>query len=383
MSSSTRSSPGNPKATVSADELEPDAHPAHPRPRRPLRRHRRASPSARARRCWRSSRSPTSSRSWAWRTSRPEPRRHRRRSTGAGSSSSPRGTPRRRRTGTVCTPAGLLIHVGDKLVYHLGDTALFSDLELIAERGNHVDVALVPIGGHYTMDRFDAVTACEFIGADTSIPVHYDTFPPIETDAQAFKSDVENATESKVSCSRRARRTRCGDPRHRPDRGRARRRCPTLGGALADVEGVAEAWSVTGEWDFVAMLRVRTPEEIAEVVTGRPRAGAGDQAHAHDGRVRGLLPARPRGAVQHRDVTSSGETARRLTANGPRAQRCATARTDAAVVPVVRRARRRGDEPVSASRAAAATTPAPASSTPVAPWWQRWPRIQRRLRWAS
>jgi L-ascorbate metabolism protein UlaG (beta-lactamase superfamily) len=100
--------------------------------------------------------------------------------------------------GTVCTPAGLLIHIGDKLVYHLGDTALFSDLQLIAKRGNHVDVALVPIGGHYTMDRFDAVTACAFIGADVVIPVHYDTFPPIETDANAFKSDVENATETKV-----------------------------------------------------------------------------------------------------------------------------------------------------------------------------------------
>ena len=100
--------------------------------------------------------------------------------------------------GTVSTPAGLLIHIGGKLVYHLGDTALFSDLQLIAKRGNHVNVALVPIGGHYTMDRFDAVTACEWIGADEVIPVHYDTFPPIETDAQAFKTDVKNATESKV-----------------------------------------------------------------------------------------------------------------------------------------------------------------------------------------
>jgi len=100
--------------------------------------------------------------------------------------------------GTVCTPAGLLIMVGDKLVYHLGDTCLFSDLKLISQRGNHVNVALVPIGGHYTMDRFDAVTACEFIGADEVIPIHYDTFPPIETDAQAFKADVEAATESKV-----------------------------------------------------------------------------------------------------------------------------------------------------------------------------------------
>jgi len=43
----------------------------------------------------------------------------------------------------------------------------------------------------------------------------------------------------------------------------------TLGGALADIEGVAEAYSVTGEWDFVAMLRVRDPAEVAEVVTSR------------------------------------------------------------------------------------------------------------------
>ena len=43
----------------------------------------------------------------------------------------------------------------------------------------------------------------------------------------------------------------------------------TLGGQLADVEGVAEAYSVTGEWDFVAMLRVRDPAEVAEVVTQR------------------------------------------------------------------------------------------------------------------
>ena len=100
--------------------------------------------------------------------------------------------------GTVSPAAGLLIMVGETLVYHLGDTALFSDLKLIAQRGNHVNVALVPIGGHYTMDRFDAVTACEWIGADEVIPIHYDTFPPIETDAEAFKSDVEGTTDSKV-----------------------------------------------------------------------------------------------------------------------------------------------------------------------------------------
>src|ERR671932_2554035 len=75
-------------------------------------------------------------------------------------------------SGTPHAPAGLLIHIGDRLVYHLGDTCLFSDMKLIAQRGDKVDLALVPIGGHYTMDRYDAVTACEFIAARTVIPIH-------------------------------------------------------------------------------------------------------------------------------------------------------------------------------------------------------------------
>jgi L-ascorbate metabolism protein UlaG (beta-lactamase superfamily) len=101
-------------------------------------------------------------------------------------------------SGTVHTPAGLLIFIGDRLIYHLGDTALFSDLQLIARRGDKVDLALVPIGGHYTMDRYDAVTAVEFIQPQQVIPCHYNTFPPIETDAQAFKEDVQNAGFSEV-----------------------------------------------------------------------------------------------------------------------------------------------------------------------------------------
>ena len=91
--------------------------------------------------------------------------------------------------GTVNTPAGLLVNLGGKTVYHLGDTSLFSDLELPGKR-DKIDVALMCIGGHYTMDRHDAVTAAKLVGAGTVIPCHYDTFPPIETDAEAFKSDV-------------------------------------------------------------------------------------------------------------------------------------------------------------------------------------------------
>jgi DNA-binding Lrp family transcriptional regulator len=51
--------------------------------------------------------------------------------------------------------------------------------------------------------------------------------------------------------------------------GAERHSIPELGGQLADVEGVAEAYSVTGEYDFVAILRVRNPEEVAQVVTHR------------------------------------------------------------------------------------------------------------------
>ncbi len=96
-------------------------------------------------------------------------------------------------SGTPHMPAGLVVNFGGKTVYHLGDTALFSDLQLVRRR-DEIDVALMCIGGHYTMDRHDAVHAAELIGAHTIIPCHYGTFPPIETDAQAFKADVEGRT---------------------------------------------------------------------------------------------------------------------------------------------------------------------------------------------
>jgi DNA-binding Lrp family transcriptional regulator len=51
----------------------------------------------------------------------------------------------------------------------------------------------------------------------------------------------------------------------------------TLGGELADIDGVAEAYSVTGEWDFVAILRLREHDELAQVVTSRIAALKGVQ----------------------------------------------------------------------------------------------------------
>jgi len=95
-------------------------------------------------------------------------------------------------------PAGMLINLGGQTVYHAGDTCLFGDMKLIAER-NPIDVALLPIGGHYTMDRHDAAVAAQFVGAGTVIPIHYDTFPPIETDAEAFRADVESQGSARVA----------------------------------------------------------------------------------------------------------------------------------------------------------------------------------------
>jgi len=111
--------------------------------------------------------------------------------------------------GAVNTPAGLLVNIGGRTIYHVGDTSLFSDLSLMraqagtaaaesAGAAGEIDVALMCIGGHYTMDRFDAVEAARLVGARQVIPCHYDTFPPIETDAQAFKSDVEGAGHGEV-----------------------------------------------------------------------------------------------------------------------------------------------------------------------------------------
>jgi L-ascorbate metabolism protein UlaG (beta-lactamase superfamily) len=71
-------------------------------------------------------------------------------------------------------------------------------MQLIAQRGDKVDLALVPIGGHYTMDRYDAVSAVSLINPQQVIPCHYNTFPPIEADAEAFKQDVQNAGFAEV-----------------------------------------------------------------------------------------------------------------------------------------------------------------------------------------
>lgn len=88
-------------------------------------------------------------------------------------------------------PAGLLIAADGKVLYHAGDTGLFLDMKLIGER-NAIDLALLPIGDNFTMGLDDAVTAAEFVNADVSVPMHYDTFDLIKADPNEFVRRVQD-----------------------------------------------------------------------------------------------------------------------------------------------------------------------------------------------
>jgi L-ascorbate metabolism protein UlaG (beta-lactamase superfamily) len=81
-------------------------------------------------------------------------------------------------------PMGVLLELGGKRIYHSGDTALFSDLGLLARHG--IDLALVCIGDHFTMGPDDALEALQLMRAKQTIPIHYNTFPPIAQDGPGF-----------------------------------------------------------------------------------------------------------------------------------------------------------------------------------------------------
>jgi len=94
--------------------------------------------------------------------------------------------------------AGFVIGMDGVKVYHAGDTGLFSDMKLIGEL-YHPDVALLPIGGRYTMGVAEAMMAANFIGAKTVIPIHYNTWEKIAADPFALKTAVERTTDIRVT----------------------------------------------------------------------------------------------------------------------------------------------------------------------------------------
>src|SRR5215213_9038531 len=96
-------------------------------------------------------------------------------------------------------PNGFIISLNDGHdLYLAGDTALTYDMKLIGEAGG-VDLAILPIGDNFTMGPDDAVIAAQFVQAKHVIPAHYNTFPPIKQDAQAFAAQLRRINE--IDCT--------------------------------------------------------------------------------------------------------------------------------------------------------------------------------------
>lgn len=97
----------------------------------------------------------------------------------------------------IGSPTGVIVGGRDVRVYHAGDTGLFSEMEFIG-RLYKPNIALLPIGGHFTMGVEEASIAAELIRPEVVIPMHYNTFPVIAADPVKFKELVESRTKVKT-----------------------------------------------------------------------------------------------------------------------------------------------------------------------------------------
>ncbi|MFP4322791.1 MAG: metal-dependent hydrolase [Anaerolineales bacterium] len=93
--------------------------------------------------------------------------------------------------GVAC---GVILFFPEMAVYHAGDTALFSDMQLLGDKG--LGLAIVPIGDYFTMGPDDSVRALQYLKPQYAMPMHYNTFPPIEQDASAWANKVTSQTKA-------------------------------------------------------------------------------------------------------------------------------------------------------------------------------------------
>ncbi len=89
-------------------------------------------------------------------------------------------------------PSGFVLQKNGLTVYHAGDTALFSDIKLIAEQFK-IDLAFLPIGDRFTMGINDAVTAAKWLKPKTVVPIHYNTFDMIRVDEHDFEHKIKTS----------------------------------------------------------------------------------------------------------------------------------------------------------------------------------------------
>jgi len=97
----------------------------------------------------------------------------------------------------VGVATGVIINIDGKILYHSGDTGLFGDMELIGKR-HQLDIAFLPIGGNFTMDVDDALYAVGLLKPKMVVPMHYNTFPPIEQNPEEFIEGVSSDIEGKI-----------------------------------------------------------------------------------------------------------------------------------------------------------------------------------------
>lgn len=88
-------------------------------------------------------------------------------------------------------PGGFVMTIEGKKIYHAGDTGLTLEMQLLERE--KIDIAMLPIGGNFTMDMEDAILAVDFIKPKVVIPMHYDTFEMIKKDPKVLKASVKNA----------------------------------------------------------------------------------------------------------------------------------------------------------------------------------------------
>ena len=93
-------------------------------------------------------------------------------------------------------PGGFLLQIEGANLYFACDTALFSEMQWIGERD--LAVAVLPIGDRFTMGPADAVTATKWLRPKVVIPNHYNTWPPIEQDAEAWAEQIGRQTQAKA-----------------------------------------------------------------------------------------------------------------------------------------------------------------------------------------
>ncbi len=94
-------------------------------------------------------------------------------------------------------PAGFILHFDDLRIYHAGDTNIMPDFKLY-RKIYHPDIAILPMGDHYTMGPGEAAHACKLLKSGYAVPMHYGTMPVLSGTPEAFREQTTAITEGRT-----------------------------------------------------------------------------------------------------------------------------------------------------------------------------------------